>query len=175
MLALTSLGIYGFLLSAWSINLENPDIEGLSCLANFSLKISFIFNRSLPHLYLLALLLYLLCLISTLGTLLWDGFLLTEGSTPSGGYNYSTEGASEGGGNNNKNSPKLPNSNSNNSIVSTVSYSKEDVDTANGAEIVNLKNILEDNTLSVGGKNDKVLRMYATKCIELSEAKQILA
>ena len=60
-------------------------------------------------------------------------------------------------------------------MLSTVSYSKEDIDTANGAEIANIKNILEDNTLSVADKNDKVLRMYATKCIVLSEAKQILA
>lgn len=74
-----------------------------------------------------------------------------------------------GGGKRGKPLPKLPVSTSDNSMVS---YTREDLDTANGAEITNVKNILEDNSLSNADKNSKVLRMYAAECNELAESKQ---
>ena len=175
MLAVSSLATYGILLAGWSINLEFQDLEGISRIANFNLKISVVCYKYLPYLYLFAILLYLF----NLGYLLLDGYLCMEGSPQENVNSSSCEGGagngSEGGGRGprpNQEFSKLPISNSNNSMLSNVSYTKSDIDMANAIDIVNFKNILDDPVLSSEEKHDKVIQMFTSKCNQLSESKQ---
>ena len=102
-----------------------------------------------------------------------------EGSPQENVNSSSCEGGagngSEGGGRGprpNQEFSKLPISNSNNSMLSNVSYTKSDIDMANAIDIVNFKNILDDPVLSSEEKHDKVIQMFTSKCNQLSESKQ---
>lgn len=65
--------------------------------------------------------------------------------------------------------------NSNVSDNSNVSYNSSDLKNAADAETVNVKNILEDKTLTPGERNDKVLSAYAEAQTKLVDAKKEIA
>jgi len=55
----------------------------------------------------------------------------------------------------------IPHSNTDNSINSNVSYTTDDLKQTAGSEFINVKNILQDKTLSEEDRNNKVLKAFA--------------
>lgn len=82
----------------------------------------------------------------------------TSGGNPSGGGGPTPGGPNPPHGSENLG---LPKSNTETSMNSDVSYTSDDLKQAGGSEMLNVKNILEDNKLSAKEKNDKVLRAFA--------------
>jgi len=82
----------------------------------------------------------------------------TSGGNPSGGGGPTPGGPNPPHGSENLG---LPKSNTETSMNSDVRYTSDDLKQAGGSEMLNVKNILEDNKLSAKEKNDKVLRAFA--------------
>jgi len=82
----------------------------------------------------------------------------TSGGNPSGGGGPTPGGPNPPHGSENLG---LPKSNTQTSITSDVSYTSDDLKYAAGSEVINVNNILEDNTLSTKEKNNKVLSAFA--------------
>lgn len=66
----------------------------------------------------------------------------------------------------------IPHSNTDNSINSNVSYTTDDLKQTAGSEFINVKNILQDKTLSEEDRNNKVLKAFADLQKELIDAKR---
>ena len=66
----------------------------------------------------------------------------------------------------------IPQSDTNQSLASNVSYRSEDLRSAGGAELVNVKNILQDKSLTSEQKETEVLKAFARLTNELIEAKR---
>jgi len=66
----------------------------------------------------------------------------------------------------------IPHSNTDNSLNSNVSYTTDDLIETAGSELQNVKNILQDKTLSEQDRNNKVLNAFADLQKELIDAKR---
>lgn len=69
----------------------------------------------------------------------------------------------------------LPKSDTSNTLDSTVSYTEEDLEISGGADMVNMRNIVNAKDLSEEDKNTKILAEYAKKVTELREAQMQIA
>ena len=69
----------------------------------------------------------------------------------------------------------IPHSDTQGSLNSNVSYSSNDLNSAGGAEIINVRNILQDKTLTPEERNHKVLTAFAEAQIKLIDAKKEIA
>ena len=96
---------------------------------------------------------------------------------PSGGDN----GGPSGGGPNGPGSGPavagggIPHSDTQGSLNSNVSYGSNDWSNAAGSDILNVRNILEDKTLTDQERNDKVLTAFAETQQKLIDAKKEIA
>lgn len=66
----------------------------------------------------------------------------------------------------------IPHSDTNQSLVSNVSYTSEDLRYSGGAELLNVKNILQDKILTPEQKETEVLKAFTRLTNELIEAKR---
>lgn len=69
----------------------------------------------------------------------------------------------------------IPHSDTQGSLNSNISYNSNDLHNAAGAETLNVKNILEDKTLTSQERNDKVLTAFADAQTKLIDAKKEIA
>ena len=126
--------------------------------------------------------LVILCLYPEVFYLMTDGSGSGGGLTPGGGNGGPSGGGNGGpsGGGPNGPGPKvagggIPHSDTQGSLNSNISYSSNDLSNAAGAETVNVKNILQDKTLTPQERNDKILTAFADAQKKLIDAKKEIA
>lgn len=118
--------------------------------------------------------LFILCLYPEVFYLMTDGSGSGGGLRPGGGNGGPSGGGPNGPG------PEvagggIPHSDTQGSLNSNISYSSNDLYNAAGAETLNVKNILEDKTLTPQERNDKVLTAFSDAQRKLIDAKKEIA
>jgi len=112
------------------------------------------------------------------------GELHTAGGPAPGGGSTPGGGSNPGGGPNPPQDPnslavlqanELPREDSNNSLLSSVSYTTDDLNQSAGADLQNMENIMKDKSLSEEKRTDEVMNRFSKLHNDLINAKREIA